>query len=292
MTSSPGVSSNVDFSNRILSLDFNTTKHGSVQILLRRAISSYLDRRAIVQTTVGAINPSIAPGGSHLLAQGQPGYVGPAANGPLSAAKVSANAAEVAGAHTRAALQIERAGYHRNGSIWVSATGVPLAMEMLVPLDDHWAGEVGAIVKDQLSASGITVKVVGVSNSTVVAQTLRTSRAQLGIIVRPSDPFPAHGASWFTRSPTGPTSGLWAGYQSRALNLLAAQASQDLNPADAQPLYQAIDAKLWTAMPSLPIFTEPAILEWSTVIDGVMLNPFPPGTLSGLLSWKIVNPSP
>ena len=289
IVSEPGVSSHVDFSNRIVSLDFATTR-GGLPFGVRQAISLLINRTRLIQDSVGQIDTYITPATSHLIAQGQPNYTpltaltatDPTTTSTLPVSRSSAS---------RATKALIRAGYHLSNRVWVTSQGQPFTLSMEAPLDDYWSLKTASLIRQQLGAQGIKVRISFVPSSVVVAQNLRTAKTMSGILARPTDLFAAHSAAWFTTSSIGPNSIYWAGYQKKSLNTLATQASMNMNPTDAVPLYETIDNALWSTMPSLPLFTEPDVLAWSTDIDGVVLNPYPPGTLSALLSWKLITAS-
>ena len=287
IVSEPGVSSRVDFSNRIVSLDFATLRSG-VPLGVRQAISLLINRPLLIQDSVGQIDTSITPATSHLIAQGQPNYT-PLSASPATDSTTTSTTPVSATSASRAKKALTQAGYHLDNGVWVTPQGQPFTLTTSVPLDDYWSLKSATIIREQLGAQGIKVRLSFVSSSVVVAQNVRSAKTMSGIVARPTDLYAAHSAGWFTTSPVGPNSIYWAGYQKKSLNTLAKQASMNMNPTDAVPLYETIDNALWSAMPSLPLFTEPDVLAWSTDIDGVVLDPYPPGTLSALLSWKLIS---
>ena len=40
-------------------------------------------------------------------------------------------------------------------------------------------------------------------------------------------------------------------------------------------------------MPTLPLYTEPFVTAWSSHLDGVVDNPYVPGTLSAATTWTL-----
>jgi peptide/nickel transport system substrate-binding protein len=290
LTSAPGVSSEVDLSNQIVSLDFNTSKHGNVPVLVRQALAHLIDRTAIINETVAPFDTLITPAASYLLAQGQPDY--PSRDASSAAQSYYPRKSTLSSSNAMLARRLlERAGYSRSDGNWVDASGDPLSLTMAFPQDDHVATQISELVKAQLGKAGIAVKSTGLSSSPDVATALREGRAKLGVIVRPTDGYPAHSASWYTKSPGNAVSALWAGYQNKSDNSLAVTASENMNPTNALPLYRQLDSQLWSAVPSLPILTDSTILAWSSSLDGVVNNSYPPGTLSLILTWKVLAPA-
>ena len=95
ITSAPAVSSTLDFSNRLVSADFNTSRQGTLPLEVRLGIAGLIDRSAVVAATADAIYPSVEPATSHLLTQGLPNYPQRSSIPPLAAA--SATPTSVAG---------------------------------------------------------------------------------------------------------------------------------------------------------------------------------------------------
>ena len=288
LTANPEASSIVDFSDQIVSLDFSMSRRLTSSTVVRRAISHLIDRRQVVAGSVAAINPMIAPSGSHLLSQGQPSYTGPKAQ-PLAAGTTTTQGAStergLATGGRRAAGLFAQVGIRKIDGRWTTRSGRPIMLRLAVPVNDAWALQIGNIVADQLRVAGVSVTVHLAGSSVTIANELRSGKTDIGLMVRPTDIYPAHSVSWFSTSRSSPKSPLWGGYQDRAIVALAAQADTILNPVDAQPLYRQIDDRLWATMPSLPLFTEPLVAGWSSSLNGVLTNPYPPGTLNGVPTW-------
>ena len=290
VSSVPQSSSSLDFSNRLLSLDFSVRGQTSMPQALRLGIAGLIDRAELVDSTAGLTIPSTDPGTSHLYSQGLNGYPS-AANLPSLVAPSTTTTTGLTEAvpplSSSASAQMAAAGFHRSGGRWETNTGRSLSLSLAVPADDHWAIDAGHELVQQLAGRGVPVNVELVPGSFDVAQLLREGKVQIGLVARTTDPFPADSAAWFTQLKGSPSSPVWSGFSSRAVNTLALAASQMMNAATAATLYQQIDQALWTAMPSLPLFTEPYLLAWSSQIAGISSTPYPPGTLIGLPTWKI-----
>ena len=299
ITSQPSSDSHVDPSNRILSLNFDV-RHGSTRSLsLRRAIISLVNRQEIVASTVNEVAPQIAVAGSSLLSQGQPNYSGPApipTNATTTTTEPAGSSAQVAtsssttttipSTRTHANTLLQRAGYHLSRSRWISSGGTSLSLRLVVPLDDGWALEVAPILQKQFAVDHVGIHLDFVASSRAVARELVTGRGSLGLMARPTDPFIDHAVAWFSAAPKTPISSLWSGFTSKVIVKIASQASMDMNPTTAEPLYQDIANEINLQAPSLPIFTEPLVTAWSSSISNLTPNAYPPGTLADLLTWS------
>ena len=290
LSSAPGVSSRADLSSRLVSLDFSLRRAITRSVQVRSAIAHLIDRRSLVTSTVAAIDATVAPAGSHLLAQGQPGYSGPIAASPSATTSTSTTTATSPTAQDIAQRLLATQGIHKRGGRWLLRSGKQLNLTIGAPIDDRWAVELAAGIGAQLRTEGVASKIVILNSSQEVAAALRLGAIDSGVLVRQTSPFPTQATSWFTTLPGDHPSPLWTGVKDPELSRLAVQASEILNPVNAAPVYHQFDHRLWMTMPSLPILTEPWVIGWSTVIDGVSANPFLPGTLADLLTWKIQVP--
>jgi ABC-type transport system substrate-binding protein len=188
---------------------------------------------------------------------------------------------------TLAARDLSAAGWHRRAGRWVDRRGRQLSLVLATPTDDAWALSAAGAIQTQLGRNGISVRVVDVGSAPQVASLLRSGRVDLGVLARPTDPFPSHAVAWFNVPRTGPASSLWSGYRDAVIAQSARAADQVLNADTAAPMYEAINQRLWSTMPSLPLYTEPVVTAWSSSLGGVLDNPYPPGTLDEAPSWVI-----
>ena len=286
ITSIASVSSKSDLSNLLLSLDFDSSRRHGLSKPLRLAVSEYVNRQQLIQATVGRVVSTVVPASSHLYSQGQ---ISTSMNSPAPAwTRESKRQRQLLASKSLSAL-----GMHKSNGFWVRKNGTMLSLSLGVPANDPWAVDVASVVKDQLISQGITVRLVGLATSSAVASAIEHSQVSGGFVSRPSSAFLSEAMAWFDSQSLAVTSAYWSGFNSPAINKLAHKASQQMNPQNAAPLYQSIDTSLWTSLPSLPLLTEVQTIAWSSAIQGVTTNPFPPGVLGGLLTWDVtaVNPS-
>lgn len=299
-TSNPGASSTLELSNRLLSLDFATTGANEVGSALRLGLAGLIDRTALISSTTDEVAPEVNPATSHLISQGLPSYPSSATVPDLNknettttqllseASSTTTTTTDPTKGFGAAEAYLRKDGFSKRDGRWISRSGAQLHLTMGVPQDDRWAMEVAFGIILQVGAQGIAVTATPVAGSFEVAQGLQHSQWDLGLIARTTDAFPAHAASWFTNTKGAPASPLWSGFNDVETNKMALEASRQLNAQAAVPLYQAIDDRLWALMPSLPLMTEPLALVWSSNMDGVGPDPYPPGTLSWITTWKVL----
>ena len=293
LSSAASLSSQVDLSNRLLSVNFRTGGGVTASVMVRQAIAHFINRQDLVAQGPQTLDPKVAVAGSNLLSQGQPGYTGPPARSLSSVTTTSSTTTTIPGTKPTGAdlarSYLKRGGWHRSGQAWEDRRGRRLVLRLVVPSDDLWAVEASREVSEQLAKAHIPSSIVSAPSSAAAAMDLRSGRSDLGIFARPTDPFIAHSAAWFSVPADGPASALWAGYRDKVVDGLVAKASAVMNPVNALPVYQQVGRRLWVMMPTLPLYTEPFVTAWTSQISGVLDNPYDPGTLAGAPSWTVTS---
>ena len=297
-SSNPGASSTLDLSNRLLSLDFATSGVNGMKTDLRLGLAGLLDRNTLVSSTTDGVAPMVNAASSHLISQGLPNYptiesVPDLYQGSTPTTQLVPDSSTTTSSNPKTGFadaegHLRAAGFTKSDGRWVSRSGAQLHVALGVPQDDRWAQTLAFGLVLQFEAQGVTVSVSPQPGSFEVARGLQLSKFQMGLIARTTDSFPSHAAAWFSNSAMSPASPLWAGFNDAKVNQMAASASTQLNAQEATPAYQAIDRRLWELMPSLPLLTEPMALVWSSGVDGVGPNPYPPGTLWWISTWKLL----
>ena len=84
MTGLPGAQSEVDTSATMLQLDMASSLDSDLSPDLRVAIALRINRQDLVNQQVSWASPTIAPGNSHLVVQGQPNYKPPTTGSPTT----------------------------------------------------------------------------------------------------------------------------------------------------------------------------------------------------------------
>ena len=290
LSSVASLSSQVDLSNRLLSVNFRTGTGVTSSVMVRQAIAHFIDRQALVATGPQTLDPKVAVAGSNLLSQGQPGYSGPSAR-PLSAVTTRSTTTTTPGTkptgRALATTYLRRGGWRLSGGAWIDHHGRKLRLTITAPSDDLWAVEASRGIARQLAVAHIATTLADAPSASAVVQDLRRGRSDIGVFARPTDPFIAHSAAWFSVPVGGPSSTLWTGYRDPTVNRLAARAAVIMNPVNALAVYQQIGRRLWVMMPTLPLYTEPFVTAWSSEITGVIDNPYDPGTLAAVGAWAV-----
>lgn len=307
VSSQPTVQSASQVSTTFLQLEYSTTSALTGELAVREAISHLVDRQAIVNSVVGPINTAIVPAASHLYAQSQPSYPEPKpspielsgtpghSTPPTSATPTPSQPWPLDADPAAAARELAGAGYGREVTgRWVGPNGQPLDLRLAVDTGDGWAEEASAVLVRQLRQQGIAVTVVPASNAESTGLDLATGAADAALLTFEATPYPSTAIAWYTTLLGQPGVGgsqNWSNFDNPTLDATLLQASTELNPVDAAPLYTKADTMLWDQMVALPLFAEPAAMAWSSYTAGIGLNPNGPGLFWSTESWGLRVPA-
>jgi peptide/nickel transport system substrate-binding protein len=301
VSSLPTVKSDVHISNTFLELEFATAGPLTSQTLLRDAVAYAIDRQQLTDRVVGWADGYIAPATSHLYAQSESAYPTTPVPVPVNATTTTTTttvptATPISattfptGADPDIVIQdMISAGYFRNASgDWVNLDGQLLTLKLAVDAGDGWAAQTAPLLVEQLKVEGITVQLIDEPDAAAAGEQLQAGNVDLALIPLHTTPFPSAASAWY--SPLldfvgGTGAQDWSDYNSTKVDNLFTQASSQLNPVTAQPLYNEIDAQLWADMVALPLFAEPDVLAWTDFVTGMTAGSYAPGLLSTILDW-------
>ena len=165
-------------------------------------------------------------------------------------------------------------------------------MRLVVDTGDAWAATTGDLLVRQLEHAGITVTTTTAPTMAAAGAELAAGGADLALIPTTTSPYPSRTSTWYTPVARAPGPGGladWTNNDDPTLNNLFAQASAELNPVTAVPIYAQADQQLWNTMVSLPLFAEPTVLAWSLATTGITPNPHSPAGLFWLTqTWGVM----
>jgi peptide/nickel transport system substrate-binding protein len=307
VSSKPSVQSASQVSTTFLQLEYSTTSTLTGQLAVRDAISYMIDRQAIVNSVVGPINTAVVPAASHLYAQSQQSYPEPKpppielsglpGHSPptTSATPTPAQPWPSDGDTMTAARELEGAGYGRQTTgRWVEPNGQPMDLRLAVDTSDGWAEEASLVLVRQLHQQGVTVTIVPAPDAESTGLDLAGGAADAALLTFEGSPYPSTAIAWYTTLLGQPGVGgsqNWSNFDNPTLDAALLQASTELNPVDAAPLYTKADTMLWDQMIALPLFAEPAAMAWSAYTAGIGLNPNGPGLFWSTESWGLRVPA-
>jgi peptide/nickel transport system substrate-binding protein len=278
VTSTGAYAARTQHDTTIVSLDFAVREPSALAPWLRQALAHDVDRAAVVAAIPAPIDDTAAAAASHLVGQGEPRYPG-ATGTPVSAPRpavqgvpgASGEAAYGDTADPGAADAALRAhGYERTAEGWVAPDLQVLSVCLAVPRSGLLQ-ETGELLAAQLRSHGVVVDERTRPSVSLVARDLRRGTCATGVVRRTSDGFTTHAAaSWLAPVAPVPVGLAWTGVDDPVVEADAAAASGVLNPDVAAPTWDAMDARLWDLMVSLPLYSPPVFVGWSPSVAGVL----------------------
>ena len=298
-------------------LAFNVANPTLTSPVVREAIGKAIDRHQLVSNTVGFATPFGATAGNRLYLSGAPGSQGN--DSSYSLVDVS-----------EADQLLIQAGYSLDSQGFVETpTGSRLVLTLVGPSGNPLIRAVESELQAQLLQAGITLRVRDVAPAKLLGTLLPTGRYQLALAPYLASPFPSTTARLYT-SPVGPTpvsvpagssssAALRAsvaskragdrtepgavaagavtrdvlGYDNSTIDSLFAQAIGQLNASSEADVYNEIDTRLWSDLPTLPLFQMPQVLVSRVDIVNVTSTPTWVGPLWNAEDWAIqLNPPP
>lgn len=260
LSSMPALRSTTVPGTTMLQLVFDTTRAPFDQQAARQGVAHLLDRTQLVRQLVQPLDPSVVPQGSYLFATGQAGY--------------HSDGGAYAGPHpNQAARLLAQAGIVPDPSGRQLRAGVPVTLTLAWAADDPWSALVGPAVAAQLEAAGFAVRAEPVPGATLTGSVLPGRGWDLALVPLPGQAYPSRLVPAYATA-LGSTGADqvrdWSGFDSPAIDALLTQARSDLSAVGAGSLYHQADQALWTAMPALPLFTEPGLVGWASDVANVV----------------------
>ncbi|HVB94960.1 MAG TPA: ABC transporter family substrate-binding protein [Acidimicrobiales bacterium] len=284
-TSLPNTQSSVQPSLTFMQVEFNTISPLTSQMAIRQAIAHSIDRDELLAQTFKAVAPDLDINEDHLAV-------------PFTNTYAKSSAASGYDKADPAAVDrlLASVGYHRApDSRYVDAGGNQLTVRMAVESGDPWISEVGAEIASELRLAGIGVVITQVDGPGGLAAAAKANSYDLTLVTRSAGPYLTSTDGWYSEGLGAPEVGGstdWSNFDDPAVDQLFAEASQELNPIVADPIYAQIDDTLWGQMVALPLFQEPALVANGVQLAGIQYNSAIDGLLWNLPNWSPLIPKP
>jgi len=251
-------------------LDVNLANPLLADAPLRRAIFTAIDRRAIIEKTVGGVDPDLVPLGSHNFVPTQSGYrdlVTPAGQGygDLSTAR----------------KLLTDAGYTGVGTALANAAGTRVDLRVSYAAGNDQRRQIAELIQAQLGELGITTRVTPVEE---FGRTITTGDFDLILFAWTGAPFPTANALQTWASDGG---GNYGGYKNPVVDDLLHKAAAETDPDRAAMLLNQADTLLTGDAYVLPLFQRPTLLAVNHRFVNVRDNPAGTGPLYNVAEWGL-----
>jgi len=288
ITSTGAYSSRLWHTTTVVSLDLAIQGPAALPETVRGALAQLVDRRALIERVLAPVDYTTSPEVSHLIGQGQQGYLGApgvpvAQSTPPATPLPGATGADAYGdgANVAAAdATLRSEGYAKSPLGWLTPERQRFAVCVAISADPALS-QVGAELAAQLGAQGVSVRLRAEPATTAAIEAVRTGSCAAAVVSRTGDGFMTHtAANWLPPTIPVPADLTWTGVDDVTVSEDAASATAMLNPIEAQPSWNAMDARLWDFMAGLPLYSPSVYEAWSPTIAGIL----PANSVSGFVS--------
>ncbi|NNN19303.1 MAG: ABC transporter family substrate-binding protein [Acidimicrobiaceae bacterium] len=231
-------------------LIFNLSKTPLSDSKLRQAIALAIDRKSITSYAIGSYDSAAQPAGNNVYPPGVPQYQDNSGKYFRSDPKA-------------AAALLTSDGYVRSSNGVMTKGGQPLVLTISVDSSNQQLLDVEEMIVQDLSAIGIVVNPVNYQLSNLEETILNHGAFDMAIVTQSGSADAAFHVSQYISAAAGSLDN-YSGYSSSAANALIAKAATELDPGSSAAIYNQLDQLLWKDLPSLPLYSVPDVLAFSS----------------------------
>jgi peptide/nickel transport system substrate-binding protein len=273
---------------------FNLNDPIAGDTLVRQAIAAATDRAQMRADTVAAVDPLAPLATSRVFLAGEAGYLA-GGNGVVPPTGNATTAPVDPFDLPLATSLLRELGYRRGADGYMRARGKTLSITLSEPAGGT-AAALGEIFQAEMKQIGMRVVLRPLAADALYAA-LRAGRYQVALAEYQGAPFPSWVAPMYSGGaalaaaggdappPLGFVASDVTRYRSGSTTSLWAQARTELNTNTDISLYHAIDAELWTDLPTIPLFQSPVSLVVASSLAGVTESPTWAGPMWDAQNW-------
>lgn len=265
-----GVTTEVNFGLAYEHLTLNTRQEFLALPAVRQALALALDRKQIVERTVGQVDDTATPLGSRLYVNSQPEY--------------DDNSGRYGTRDVAAARDLlEGAGFTVGADGFYAKDGKRLSLRLSTTAGNALREEQGVLMQSQVKDAGIELRI---DNSTpMVLQRERLPQGDFDIanFGWTSSPFPSGFMDIFGTD----RAANYGNYANPAVDALFAKASAALDDGEKAALYNEIDRLLWDDMATIPLYQKPTLLAFRNTYANIGDNATVHGILWNAETWGL-----
>jgi len=252
----PKVTSGVTFGLSFEHLDMNTKNPDLAQPAVRKAIALALDRKDLVQRTVGQFDNRATPLNNRFFVTNQTQYKDN--SGGLY------DKQDIAGAEQL----LQGAGYTKGADGIYAKAGHRLSLEIMTTVNNKLRENAIDIMTAQLKKAGIEIKKSLNENIFADAKTDKHSldggKFDMAMFAWVSAPTVSGNTPIYQSVKNGATQQNYVWGNDPKVDTLLAQMVVTTDPAKAADLANQTDAQLWTDMFTLPLYQKPTFIAYSS----------------------------
>ena len=250
--------------------DLNLKNVALADVKLRQAIFTAVDRKAIIDKTIGQFVPGATPLNNHNFMPGMPGYK-----------DVITSTGQGTGDVTKAKQMLTDAGYKGVGTALQTPSGQDVTLRISYTQGNTLRQQTCELIQNELAGLGIKVNVTPIAS---LGKTLASGDYDMILFAWVGTPFPFAGAQQLWGSTSDSNYGHWVNAQSDSL--LSDAASQTDNAKAIDDLNQA-DTIMSQDAYVLPLFQKPTFLAVYSNIANIRDDATQTGPAYNVQEWGI-----
>ncbi len=252
----PKVTSQITFGLSFEHLDMNTRNPDLANVSVRKAIALALDRKDLVQRTVGQFDNRASVLNNHFFVTNQPVYKDNAGG--------KYDAQDTAGADQL----LQQAGYTKGGDGIYAKAGHRLSLEIMTTVNNKLRESAIDIMTAQLKKAGIEIKKSLNPNIFADAKTDKHSLAggkfDMALFAWVSAPTVTGNDPIYRSVKGNATQQNYVYGNDPKVDSLIDEMDTSTDPAKTADLANQVDAQLWTDMFTLPLYQKPTFIGFSS----------------------------
>lgn len=261
-------------------IDFNESDPYLAIKGVRQALAYAIDRKQIVQRTVGEYDKKITPLDSRVLVPGQTGFK---ANG---AAYDTVNDAKAKSLLTAAGMTLGSDGYFHPKT--GPQAGKDLTFTIQSTSGDELRSNIEELVQADLQKVGVKLIIHNEDAATLFGTTLPQGQYQITLFAWVATPFISGNLSIYCSYTKGAACGQnWVHYKNPAVDTLMNAGATATSTGTETKDFNAADKILWNDMVTLPLFQAPVLTVWSKSYGNIVPNPSSVGITWNAQTWGV-----
>ncbi|MHB8440005.1 MAG: ABC transporter family substrate-binding protein [Acidimicrobiales bacterium] len=261
-------------------IDFNESDYYLAQKPVRQAIAYAIDRKQIVQRTVGEFDPSITPLDNRMFVPSQSSYVN---NG---SAYDTQNLTLAKSLLQGAGMTMGSDGYFQPTS--GPQKGQDLTFTIKSTSGNSLRANIEQLIQADLKSAGIKLNIANEDAATLFGTDLPQGNFQITLFAWVATPFVSGNQSIYcSYTNTNNCGENWDHYANPQVDQLLAKGASASSAATENSDYNQADKLLWSDMVTLPLFQDPVFAVWSNKYGNILNNPASVGLTWNAQEWGV-----
>lgn len=267
----PNVKSELNFGLSFEHIDFNLKKPGLDDLVVRQAITTAIDRKAIIARTVGQFSNKAQPEGNSVFVNNQPAY------------QDHTPAGTTTGDAAAAKKMLEGDGYALGSDGYYAKAGKTLDFKFTTTAGNALRQQTATLFQAEMKTAGIKID-LDIRPSKVVFPDLSAHKFDISLFAWVNTTFPAAGTQQLYA--TGSDSN-YGSIADPAIDAASTKAVGDTDSAAEDADLNHVDTLLWKGAYTIPLFQKPTYIAYTDNFVNIHDNPTSDGPFYNAYTWGV-----